>query len=84
MSSLPGVPASVASSSPELATLMACLGENGGDLDRCKTPLEALAPATAPEAKGLVGQASDFASGAGLKLLALPVAFVGLKFLKIK
>ena len=63
---------------------MACLSENGGDFEKCTTHFDALAGKKEEETKSTFQQGSDFCSKAGWKLLALPVAYVGLKFIKIK
>eukprot|EP00438_Fugacium_kawagutii_P014293 Skav226010 [mRNA] locus=scaffold1010:192551:196779:+ [translate_table: standard] len=65
---------------------VACLNENGGDISKCTTHLEALTgKKEAPkEEKSTFQATSEFCSKAGFKILALPVALVGLKFIKIK
>mmetsp|Transcript_121319 Transcript_121319/g.170574 ORF Transcript_121319/g.170574 Transcript_121319/m.170574 type:complete len:111 (-) Transcript_121319:73-405(-) len=85
VSSLPGFPSGpMVPYSPEMSSAMACLSENGGDFDKCTTHFDALAGKKEEETKSTFQQGSDFCSKAGWKLLALPVAYVGLKFIKIK
>lgn len=83
--SLPGFPSGpVQAYSPEMSSAVACLSQNGGDFEKCKTELDAFVGKKEEETKSFLQSGSDFCSKAGLKILALPIAFVGLKFIKIK
>mmetsp|Transcript_69819 Transcript_69819/g.110368 ORF Transcript_69819/g.110368 Transcript_69819/m.110368 type:complete len:111 (+) Transcript_69819:81-413(+) len=85
VSTMPSIPPGpMASLAPEMSSAIGCVSENGGDFSKCTTELDALAGKKAEEVKSTMQQTSEFCSKAGLKLLALPIAYVGLKFIKIK
>mmetsp|Transcript_88966 Transcript_88966/g.157519 ORF Transcript_88966/g.157519 Transcript_88966/m.157519 type:complete len:158 (+) Transcript_88966:64-537(+) len=73
--------------SPEVTSAIACIRENGGDADKCSTHFEALSKLAGYKEevkKSSTEKASDFCSKAGWNLLALPVLYVGMKFIKMK
>ncbi|CAJ1377756.1 unnamed protein product [Effrenium voratum] len=83
----PAGPLATPANSAEMASAVACISENGGDIDKCTSHFDALSKLAGykeEEKKSSMQKGSEFASKAGWKMLALPVAYVGLKFIKIK
>mmetsp|Transcript_21261 Transcript_21261/g.40014 ORF Transcript_21261/g.40014 Transcript_21261/m.40014 type:complete len:158 (+) Transcript_21261:66-539(+) len=83
----PSGPLSEPAASEEMSSAIACISANGGDFEKCTTHFDALSKLAGykeEEKKGSVQKASEFASKAGWKMLAVPVLYVGMKFIKIK
>ncbi|CAE8590816.1 unnamed protein product [Polarella glacialis] len=71
----------------ELSAAIACVSQNGGDSEKCKTHFDALAKLAGYKEevkKSSAEKATDFCNKAGWKLLAVPVIYYGMKFIKIK
>mmetsp|Transcript_18110 Transcript_18110/g.31747 ORF Transcript_18110/g.31747 Transcript_18110/m.31747 type:complete len:156 (-) Transcript_18110:73-540(-) len=82
----PGGPLTAKAANEELSAAIACMGEHG-DPDKCSTHFEALkvlAGYKEEVKKSSTEKAKDFASKAGWNLLAVPVIYYGMKFIKIK
>eukprot|EP00927_Polykrikos_kofoidii_P007992 TRINITY_DN132_c0_g2_i2.p1 TRINITY_DN132_c0_g2~~TRINITY_DN132_c0_g2_i2.p1 ORF type:complete len:157 (-),score=32.58 TRINITY_DN132_c0_g2_i2:73-543(-) len=82
----PGGPLATTAGNDDLASAIACMNENG-DIDKCKTNLDALAKTggyVEPVKVGSMEKATGFCSNAGYRLLGVPVLFVALKFIKIR
>eukprot|EP00930_Biecheleria_cincta_P087377 TRINITY_DN76614_c0_g1_i1.p1 TRINITY_DN76614_c0_g1~~TRINITY_DN76614_c0_g1_i1.p1 ORF type:complete len:185 (-),score=32.50 TRINITY_DN76614_c0_g1_i1:72-545(-) len=83
----PSGPLAGASASPEVSAAIACISASGGDPGKCTTHFEALSKLAGYKEevkKSSTEKASEFCSKAGWSLLAVPVLWVGLKFIKIK
>eukprot|EP00930_Biecheleria_cincta_P104362 TRINITY_DN96618_c0_g1_i1.p1 TRINITY_DN96618_c0_g1~~TRINITY_DN96618_c0_g1_i1.p1 ORF type:complete len:158 (-),score=35.23 TRINITY_DN96618_c0_g1_i1:65-538(-) len=83
----PPGPLAAPAASPDISAAIACIGENGGDPSRCSTHFEALSKLAGYKEeikKSSTEKASEFCSQAGWNLLAAPILYVGMKFVKIK
>eukprot|EP00931_Biecheleriopsis_adriatica_P052453 TRINITY_DN3050_c1_g1_i1.p1 TRINITY_DN3050_c1_g1~~TRINITY_DN3050_c1_g1_i1.p1 ORF type:complete len:158 (-),score=46.94 TRINITY_DN3050_c1_g1_i1:40-513(-) len=83
----PAGPLASEGSKAEVSAAIACLQENGGDHEKCTTHFEALSKLAGYQEevkKSSTEKAKDFCSKAGWNLLALPVLYVGMKFIKVK
>eukprot|EP00930_Biecheleria_cincta_P002559 TRINITY_DN10356_c0_g1_i3.p1 TRINITY_DN10356_c0_g1~~TRINITY_DN10356_c0_g1_i3.p1 ORF type:complete len:158 (+),score=30.82 TRINITY_DN10356_c0_g1_i3:69-542(+) len=83
----PSGPLAASAASPDISAAIACIGENGGNPERCSTHFEALSKLAGYKEevkKSSTEKASEFCSKAGWNLLAVPVLYVGMKFIKMK
>jgi len=93
VASLPQVDSGITPAGPltsqpaEVSAAIACISENGGDAEKCQTHFDALAKLAGYKEevkKSSTEKASEFASKAGWNLLAVPVVWYGMKFIKLK
>eukprot|EP00931_Biecheleriopsis_adriatica_P094703 TRINITY_DN68331_c0_g1_i1.p1 TRINITY_DN68331_c0_g1~~TRINITY_DN68331_c0_g1_i1.p1 ORF type:complete len:158 (-),score=42.56 TRINITY_DN68331_c0_g1_i1:104-577(-) len=83
----PAGPLAAGSASADVTSAIACIQENGGDPDKCTKHFEGLAKLAGYQEevkKSSTEKAKDFCNKAGWNLLAVPVLWYGLKFIKIK
>lgn len=83
----PPGPLAESAASPDVAAAIACIGSNAGDPEKCTTHFESLSKLAGYKEevkKSSTEKASEFCSKAGWNLLAVPVLYVGMKFIKIK
>eukprot|EP00932_Pfiesteria_piscicida_P009103 SRR837773.19757.p2 GENE.SRR837773.19757~~SRR837773.19757.p2 ORF type:complete len:153 (-),score=62.18 SRR837773.19757:108-566(-) len=79
-------PAGPLAGNKELTAAISCMGAHGS-VDKCQAHFDALAKLAGYEEevkKGSMEKAREFCNKAGWKLAYVPIAYVALKFIKIK